>query len=440
MATSTDDDPNVLDIIGLCGTRPSAVLVREIRLCDGLADGWRPGPTPFLQPTSDSAKQRGHRRTTDADARRSLIAPQQGRVLYGAVEPLCPEGGRPASTRRHQLTVGWTCAGIIVVAVEVLLLDSSVVSPRRGLASGLLAVHVDAGNEPVDATDRRTAALSDVLQPTSPRGELFWRDLADLLGSSISAVGSVRGMYFDQIEKSGSARSEALALAYLRVAGAAKIDAPLRERAERHELTIERPDWSALVLRDGAAFVAHQTGGEQFSPTLRMLVHTVYLDGLLLALTQRRLLDDSDQRATAADLDTPADLVSLESQHFDFKRTYWRTSLTQKRRSPTDDVLRAFQNELLTPLDVTDVEDRVREGARLARTLHAERAEHAQDQLTRLIRNATIVIGSFSLAFTAAPVLAGPSFGAFLWAAFIAVTGIAVAFTFLHLANTRGTH
>jgi hypothetical protein len=48
---------------------------------------------------------------------------------------------------------------------------------------------------------------------------------------------------------------------------------------------------------------------------------------------------------------------------------------------------------------VADVEDRVREGARLARTLLAERA--------------------------------------FLWAALIAVAGIAVAFTFLHLAKTR---
>ena len=221
------------------------------------------------------------------------------------------------------------------------------------------------------------------------------------------------------------------------MAGAAEIDAHLRARAELHELTIARPDWSALVLRDGGAFVAHQTSGERFAPTLRTLVHTVYLDGLLLALMQRRLLDDSDQRATEAELVTPADLVSLESQHFDFKRTYWRTSLTQKRHSPTDDVFRAFQNELLTPLDVADVEDRVREGARLARTLLAERAEQAQDQLTRLVRNATIVIGSFSLAFTAAPVLAGPSFGAFLWAALIAVAGIAVAFAFLHLAKTR---
>lgn len=335
------------------------------------------------------------------------------------------------------MSTGWTCAGIDVVAVEVLLFAPIVESPTLAHPTGLLAVHVAAGNKPVDASNRSAASLSDVSQPTSTRGELFWSELAELLGSSVVTAGPVRGMYFDQIETSESARSEALALAYQRVAGATEIDSHLRARAERHELTIARPDWSALVLRDGGAFVAHQTSGELFAPTLRTLVHTVYLDGLLLALTQRRLLDDSDQRATAAELVTPADLVSLESQHFDFKRTYWRTSLTQKRHSPTDDVFRAFQNELLTPLDVADVEDRVREGARLARTLLAERAEQAHDQLTRLVRNATIVIGSFSLAFTAAPVLAGPSFGAFLWAALIAVAGIAVAFTFLHLTKTR---
>ncbi|MCA1712934.1 MAG: hypothetical protein LC789_15370 [Actinobacteria bacterium] len=435
---SIDDDQDVLDLVGFCGTRPSAVLVREILLSTSLAGDWRIGPAPFLQPTNESTERRGNRRTTDADARRSLIGSQQAAVLYGAVDTSIGRGGRPASTRKHQLSPGWTCGGMQVAAVEVLLFAPIPEGAPGAHPNGLLAVHVAATEEPLEALREGAARLSDAVHPSSPRGRMFWQDLADRLAPGVSARGPLRAMSFDQLDSAGPANTEALARAYQRVTGAAEITAHLKARAERHKLTIARPDWSALVLRDGGAFVAHQTSGEPFAPTLRTLVHTVYLDALLLAWTQRRLLDDSDRRATEAQLVDPTDLVSLESHHFDFKRTYWRTSITQKRHSPTDDLYRAFQNELLTPLDVADVEDRVREGARLARTLHAERAERAQEELTRMVRNGTIVIGSFSLAFTAAPVLAGPSLDAFLWAALIAAAGIVLAFTVLHLVKKRG--
>ena len=64
---------------------------------------------------------------------------------------------------------------------------------------------------------------------------------------------------------------------------------------------------------------------------LRVLVHSVHLDALLLAMIQRRLIDASGDRAVVAPLDDPRELVLLEQAHFDFKRTYWRTSLTDKR-------------------------------------------------------------------------------------------------------------
>jgi hypothetical protein len=46
-----------------------------------------------------------------------------------------------------------------------------------------------------------------------------------------------------------------------------------------------------------------------------------------------------------------------------------------------DEALRAFQEELLTTLDVADVEERVHSGAQLARSMHAERQDNAQRRL-----------------------------------------------------------
>ncbi len=159
---------------------------------------------------------------------------------------------------------------------------------------------------------------------------------------------------------------------------------------------------------------------------LRTMVHSIHLDSLMLALLQRELLDRTVTRAARADIATPADLVELEKRHFDFKRTLWRTSLTDKRTSPTDEVFRAFQYELLTPLDVADVEERVTDGAQLARTLQAERLE-------ALVRTAAVVIGAFTLAFTAAPVISDPSPSLFAWATLAGAVGVAVSAVLLLL-------
>ena len=51
--------------------------------------------------------------------------------------------------------------------------------------------------------------------------------------------------------------------------------------------------------RDGAAFVAHQVNVEEFTESLRMLAHSVHVDGLLLAMTQRHMIDASGDSAVA---------------------------------------------------------------------------------------------------------------------------------------------
>jgi len=102
-----------------------------------------------------------------------------------------------------------------------------------------------------------------------------------------------------------------------------------------------------------------------------------------------------------------------------------------------DAVLRAFQGELLTAQDVADVEERVRDGARLALSLHGRQQEENQVSLQRLLQNGTVVIGALALAFTAAPVIADPSLQLFVLAGVAGLIGMVVAFVTLRLLGKR---
>jgi hypothetical protein len=224
-----------------------------------------------------------------------------------------------------------------------------------------------------------------------------------------------------------------LAQAYEAVTGITQSET----RAARHSLTIDRPDWSALVLRDGVGIVFHPTQDPAFGPHLRVLTHSIYLDALLLAWIQRILLDESGSRAVAARLDVPDELVELERLHFDFKRRVWRRSLTHKRTAPVDELLVALQRELLTDRDIEDVEERVQDGARLARTLSQEKASHAQDALNRLVQRAAVIIGALGLAYAAAPSVAQPSWPLFAWATVAGLVAMLIALTVMSVLNKR---
>jgi hypothetical protein len=200
---------------------------------------------------------------------------------------------------------------------------------------------------------------------------------------------------------------------------------------------VEKPDWSALVLRDGLAVVSHPVEDPSFGPHLQVQAHSIYLDALLLAWIQRVRLDRSGARAMHARLDVPDELVELERRHYDFKRTTWRRSLTQKRTSPVDDVLVTLQHELLTDRDVEDVEERVQDGARLARTLQQEETSKAQQSLNRTVQRAAVVIGAMGLAYAAGPSIAPPSIDLFVWATLAGVAGMVIAFFFLDWSSRR---
>lgn len=143
------------------------------------------------------------------------------------------------------------------------------------------------------------------------------------------------------------------------------------------------------------------------------------------------------EQTVTASIREPSQMVEPEQAHFSFKRKYWRTSLTSKRTAPVDDVLRAFQAQLLTAQDVADVEERVRDGARLALSLQGRQQEENQLVLQRMVQDRAVVIGALTLAFTAALVISDPSWQLFLLAGAAGLIGMVLVFVTLRLAGKR---
>lgn len=398
-----------LDLTALGSTSVSVAFVTHVRV-SGHGGMWASGPLPILQPVNSTTERRDDSRPTDAAARSSLVAQQQADVLYG---------NRDLS-RWHRIVED--CEPLL--ALELL---ADVTDEHGGW--GFLVVHAKALSQ--DAGEWLDRVVHG-------RESSFWDSVRRTAGPSVVIADrpQARTVVFLDIGRDGPTAS-VLPSAYALASARSLQDTDVVNRSSQHTLTISKRDWSALVLRDGAAFVAHQRSIEPFSPTLRMLVHSVHVDALLLALVQRRMVDRSGDRAANASLAGASELLDLEREHFEFKRTYWRTSLTSKRTAPVDQVLRAFQDQLLTALDVADVEERVADGARLAVSLTSSAQQAAQERLNRLVQRTSVVLGSLGLMLTAVPIVNDSGWAVFLVAVGLAVLGIAGAFVVLHLVRSR---
>ncbi|GAA4287679.1 hypothetical protein [Georgenia daeguensis] len=321
--------------------------------------------------------------------------------------------------------VNSTAEGLTILGIELL---GGSARYEIGGQHAFAVVHVTSEEPSMEAL---LQAVPGAVHGLRHSANLFWSEVRALLPTAvvIKERPKIRVLaYAPFAEERARPYLGPLELAYALVSGAGPASgADLAVRAAKHRFTVERPDWSCLVLRDGAAFVSHQTTQEDFSAVLRVLVHSVHLDALLFALVQRCLMDDAGRQTTTVGLEDASALVDLERAHFEFKRTYWRTSLTDKRSAPPDMVLREFQEQLLTARDVMEVEVRVQEGARLAHSLLEAGQEEAQQRLNRLVRTVSVVIGAFGLSFAAAPVVAEPSWSAFGAAVLAGAGGAAVA-------------
>ncbi|XVV10017.1 hypothetical protein ACQP2X_34945 [Actinoplanes sp. CA-131856] len=93
-------------------------------------------------------------------------------------------------------------------------------------------------------------------------------------------------------------------------------------------------DWTALVLRDGAAFVGRTPDGgtQSFHHAAEVYVHSLYLDVFLLGRMQWRALNDFANRVATARSERldPSALSDLEHRLVEIRRNLWIQQATSR--------------------------------------------------------------------------------------------------------------
>ena len=145
-------------------------------------------------------------------------------------------------------------------------------------------------------------------------------------------------------------------------------------------------DWSALVLRQGAAFLGHRpdTGPGDFFDYAALNSRTVYLDALLLGTAQRNHIDEltDDLSAVFSGPGLARRVSALEHRIAVFRSTYWRQHLNA--HGPANDILLSFQAKHRLPERFAQILAEAADYARLAQNQESQQIAGALGVLTIL--------------------------------------------------------
>ncbi|OIK08136.1 hypothetical protein, partial [Streptomyces monashensis] len=339
---------------------------------------WPKGPFPF---------ELGSRRT-DARTRSTYFAPASARAIYGAP-------GRP---RRWHLPLDVKQDGLHLLGME-LLRAATARNPEHALA--VLHLSVERPLLPVlrSLAGRRPSPIDDPLAgPLDPAGLLA--GIADVRNPD--APFAIARPYTIAFMTPTSQQTPALRSG-LEGALPASADRWLWQLASR-STTDDFPlppetageqlkdvvrisaDWSALVLRQGAAFLGHRadTGAGDFFEFAALHSRTVYLDALLLGALQRDHIDElTDELSEVFNSSQLARRVAaLERNIAVFRSTYWRQHLTA--HGAANDLLLAFQNQHRLPARFHEILAEAADYSRLVQTQESQQISGALGVLTIL--------------------------------------------------------
>jgi hypothetical protein len=146
-------------------------------------------------------------------------------------------------------------------------------------------------------------------------------------------------------------------------------------------------DWSALVLRQGAAFLGHRpdTGAGDFFEFGALHSRTVYLDALLLGSLQRDHIDELTDELSEVFTSTRGlarRVAALEHNIAVFRSSYWRQHLTA--HGPANELLLAFQHQHRLPARFAEILAEAADYSRLAQTQESQQISGALGILTIL--------------------------------------------------------
>lgn len=368
----TDDSP----LLQVTGARQELTVVLPVQL--KRIPAWDEGPFPF---------ELGSRRT-DAETRSTYFAPASARALYGAP-------GRP---RRWHLPTDVKHDGLHLLGLELLhaatarnarhalaVLHFSVERPLLPIVRALAGRRSTVADEPLTGSFDPATLLADVAD-TRTSGLPF----------AISRPYTIAFMtptgHHAPALRTGPERelpADADRWLWQLASRSTPEDFPLPPETAREQLKdVVRisADWSALVLRQGAAFLGHRpdTGESDFFEFGALHSRTVYLDALLLGVLQRDHIDElTDELSGVFDSSRLARRVAtLERNIAVFRSDYWRQHLTA--HGPANDLLLAFQNQHRLPVRFAEILAEAGDYSRLVQTQESQQISGALGLLTIL--------------------------------------------------------
>ncbi|WP_226966778.1 ZIP family metal transporter [Streptomyces phaeolivaceus] len=339
---------------------------------------WTEGPFPF---------ELGSRRT-DAETRSTYFAPASARALYGGP-------GRP---RRWHLPTDVKHDGLHLIGLE-LLRAASARDPEHALA--VLHFSVERPLLPIlrALAGRRSEVSAEPLTGCFDPTTLLV-DVADVRTSGVPfAIARPYSVAFmtptpqhTPALRTGPERelpADADRWLWQLASRSTPDDFPVppeTAHAQLKDAVRISADWSALVLRQGAAFLGHRpdTGQGDFFEFGALHSRTVYLDALLLGVLQRDHIDElTDELSGVFDSSRLARRVAtLERNIAVFRSTYWRQHLTA--HGPANDLLLAFHNQHRLPARFDEILAEAGDYSRLVQTQESQQISGALGLLTIL--------------------------------------------------------
>ncbi|MFC8099977.1 hypothetical protein [Streptomyces sp. NPDC057363] len=365
---------------GITGARQELTVVLPARL--HRAPNWAEGPFPF---------ELGSRRT-DTRTRSTYFAPASARALYGAP-------GRP---RRWHLPLDVKHDGMSLLGVELLragtardpehalaVLHFSVERPLLPVLRTLAGRSSTIAEEPLAGLTGPFApavlldGIADVQDPATPFAIARPYTIAFLSPTTRHTPALRNG-------PEGELPATADRWLWQLASRSNAQDFPLApETAEAHLKDAVRisADWSALILRQGAAFLGHRpdVGEGDFYGFGALHSRTVYLDALLLGSLQRDHIDeltDELSEVFASPRHLARRVAALERNIAHFRSGYWRQHLTA--HGPANELLLAFQNQHRLPARFNEILAEAADYSRLVQTQESQQISGALGVLTIL--------------------------------------------------------
>jgi len=348
------------------------------------------GPLPLLFPTAA-----GHA-PSDTAARTTYFNVHTARVLYSTAEP-APSGFRPSGElgwppRRGHLWVDASPDQLLparMTAVEVLA-HGAPDQMRAFIVAHLCLPTKDPLTELQAVTTARKTRVGNLLLdlleggPGSPLGN----SVAEL-PATVRPFAVTLAIPQDQLPDGpygpsfpwDPLRQWLFAFASARTSG--QFPADPEDTSLLEGLVRLSQDWSALVLRDGAAFVGRVSAADSryLGGSADAYVRSIYLDAFLLGQIQLEELDTITEKLAhlGGSLDRLSELLSLEEDVRRFRNTYWWQHLTS--HGTGNKLLVQFQRQHAMPELFDQVIRELDDYSRQA-TLRADRQE--QQQLSRV--------------------------------------------------------